>query len=239
MTMRSAPRANSRCGVATDPGSARVARTIAGRFDEWAVADSARMVTSSAGSAKAPMVTARLDPIPPKAVPASRPGQRQQRRSHQQEVDEDEQVRAGAERRVGRDQGRDRRGHRHGGHEHHRCQREDPRRLVGTEALLAEELADVDEGLEDRRADAALEPAPHLAHGPDEHRSTDATATTWTPEAMPAPTMGEMVLIRSPPARPARARAHPTRRPGSGGRCPVAARRAACPHRRTARMTGR
>ena len=73
MTMRREPRANSRCGVATDPGSARVARTMAGRFDEWAVADSARMVTSSAGSANAPMVTARLDPIPPKAVPASRP----------------------------------------------------------------------------------------------------------------------------------------------------------------------
>jgi hypothetical protein len=73
MTMRSDAKAKSRCGVATDPGSLRVARTMAGRFEEWALADSARMVTSSAGSANAPMVTARLDPMPPKAVPASMP----------------------------------------------------------------------------------------------------------------------------------------------------------------------
>ena len=147
MTMsRSGPRANSRCGVATDPGSARVARTMAGRFDECARGrqrqdgdEQRRLGQGADGDRPARSHT-------PERRARVQAGQRQQGRSHQQEVDEDEEVRTAAQRRVGRDEGRHHRGHRHRGHEHHRCQREDPRRLVGTEALLAEELADVDAG---------------------------------------------------------------------------------------------
>ena len=44
---------------------------MAARLDEWAGTDRARIETSRAGSATAPMVSARLAPMPPNAVPVS------------------------------------------------------------------------------------------------------------------------------------------------------------------------
>src|SRR5579875_2661198 len=72
-TITSATRARSRSGLAAHPGWATVAATMPGRLEVPAWIDRARMATSRAGSANAPMVMARLEPRPPNAVPASRP----------------------------------------------------------------------------------------------------------------------------------------------------------------------
>ncbi len=45
---------------------------IVGTLEEWAGTERASTATSSAGSDSAPMVMARLAPMPPKAVPVSR-----------------------------------------------------------------------------------------------------------------------------------------------------------------------
>ena len=72
MTTRKEASASIRVGLAISKGWLRPARTIAGRFDVRAGIAMARIATSSAGSARAPMVIDRLEPMPPKAVPVSR-----------------------------------------------------------------------------------------------------------------------------------------------------------------------
>ena len=98
---------------------------------------------------------------------------------------------------------RDARGDGDGGDEHDGGEREDPRRLVGADPLLVEELANVVERLEDRCADATLESGADLAHAPEEDESADRDDDdldgTGSP---PSPRACEAVVTRAPPVRP-------------------------------------
>ena len=58
--------------MASQAGCASDLVMMVGRLEEWAGTDRARMATSKAGSARAPIVMARLAPMPPNAVPVSR-----------------------------------------------------------------------------------------------------------------------------------------------------------------------
>ncbi len=73
ITIMKATRARTRCGVASQAGCASDLVMMAGRLEERAGTERARIATSRAGSARAPIVMARLAPMPPNAVPVSRP----------------------------------------------------------------------------------------------------------------------------------------------------------------------
>src|SRR5664280_2932438 len=72
MMIANEPSARIRPGLAVIWGWVNPSRTRTGRLEVWAGIDMAKMATSRAGSAIAPMVIARLDPIPPNGVPVSR-----------------------------------------------------------------------------------------------------------------------------------------------------------------------
>ncbi len=74
---------------------------------------------------------------------------------------------------MGRRQGRHRRNGDGGRDEHDRTDAEDPTRFPRSHALLGEELSQVEQGLMDGRADAALEPTTNLAHEAEQERPAD------------------------------------------------------------------
>jgi hypothetical protein len=73
VTTARAAKASTLPGAATDRGLASVCPTMAARFEDPALTDKAKIARRIVGSARAAMVVSRLDPIPPNAVPVSRP----------------------------------------------------------------------------------------------------------------------------------------------------------------------
>ena len=90
----------------------------AARFVDPTGTDSAKIATSRVGSTRARMVTSRLAPIPPNAVPVSMPGQRQRDRAQRQQRHHREQIGCRVQHRCGGHERGDRGHHRDGGDQH-------------------------------------------------------------------------------------------------------------------------
>ena len=99
--------------------------------------------------------------------------ERQKDRAEKEEEDHREQVSGPAERGIGGQQRRDDDDHQGAGDEDYGGQGEDPACVLGSRPFTARQLAQVEQGLADRWPDPALHSAAHLAHEPEQERTTE------------------------------------------------------------------
>ncbi len=137
---------------------------------EPATSASVKTIMIIAGSASEAIITSRLEPMPPKLVPTSRPASARKKRalpsSAMMAMRSADQVNSSPVREGRHQRGRDP----GGGEDQVGGDAEQPGGVVGQHHFLAQQPDEVAIGLDQRRPSPAQQPRLHLAHEPGEQR---------------------------------------------------------------------
>jgi hypothetical protein len=165
MTIKNATRASKRCGLANHRGWDSERVMMVGKLEEWA--------GTERGLGQCP------DGHGPASSHAAEGGagvegtEGHADRTKQEEVDDGKEVGGPSEGRVGGQQRRDDHNDQGRTDQDEWSEWEDPARPLGPGPLPADQLAQVEEGLADGRADTAFEAGTHLAHQTEQEQPAE------------------------------------------------------------------
>ena len=169
-TMTSAITASRLTGAAISDGVSIRARTISARVELPTGIDSAYTATRTVGSTRAAMVMCRLEPIPPNAVPESRPSSATATVPTSRTDTTTNRSSGTSGSGIAPTSGSSASHHQAGREQDHRRRDQDPAAPLRPDRVLGQKLAQVPPRLPDPRPDPALRTGPHLPGHPDQQR---------------------------------------------------------------------